>query len=89
MGYNSDYQARLDRYMERQGGRDVATSEVMFLFFDIVEAHDQLQRWVDRHPEDCEVLSTSPLTVRVYPTVFRDPEQKGQRDLWKTRRVRR
>ena len=40
--------ARIDMYMERQGGRDVSSSELLVcgLFMDIVEAHDELSTYL-------------------------------------------
>ena len=86
-----DPAARIDRYMERQGGRDVSSSELLAcgLFMDIVEAHDELRKWAERHHDDCAMLSFSPMTVRVYASIFTDPDQSSQKENWKKRSKRR
>jgi hypothetical protein len=86
-----DPAARTDRYMERQGGRDLSSSELLAcgLFMDIVEAHDELLKWTKRHPNDCAMLSFSPLTVSAYASVFTDPDQNSQKENWKTKSKRK
>ena len=57
--------------------------------YDLSEAERQLAIWMSNHPNDCFVESRNPLTLKIYPTVFEDPEQKAQRTAFIERRKRR
>ena len=53
------------------------------------EAERQLEIWMSNHPDDCMVEDKNPLTIRIYPTFFEDPDQKSQRTSFVERRKRR
>ncbi|WP_110641216.1 hypothetical protein [Thermoplasma sp. Kam2015] len=53
--------------------------------YDLSEAERHLEIWMSNHPDDCLVEGKNPLTIRIYPTFFEDPEQKLQRDAHKKR----
>ncbi len=74
-----DPMARLDRYMELQGGRIVSAADpdIMLLFgYDLPEADKYLLQWTQRHANDCDVLSLNPIHVKVYGTVMPDKENR-------------
>ena len=47
---------------------------------DLSEAERQLEIWMSNHPDDCFVEARNQLTLKIYPTVFEDPDQKSQRE---------
>ena len=48
--------------------------------YDLSEAERQLEIWMSNHPHDCIQEARNPLTLKIYPTFFEDPEQKSQRE---------
>ena len=57
--------------------------------YDLPEAERQLEIWMSNHPDDCMVEDKNPLTIRIYPTFFEDPDQKSQRTSFVERRKSR
>ena len=57
--------------------------------YDLSEAERHLKIWLDRHEKDCSVEGKNPLTLKIFPTFFEDPEQKVQRDRYVDARRRR
>ena len=53
--------------------------------YDLSEAERHLEIWMSNHPDDYLVESKNPLTIKIFPTFFKDPEQKLQRDAHKKR----
>ncbi len=47
--------------------------------YDLSEAERQLDIWLSNHPHDCIQEARNPLTLKIFPTFFEDPEQKAQR----------
>ena len=79
---------RMDRYMERQGGIVVSSTDqdLMILFnYDPAAADESLMSWALRHERDCSVLGMNPARVKIYGTIRRDLEnpvlftKQGQR----------
>ena len=87
--YIPDLQTRLERYMEFQGGTVVKTTDndLMTLFgYDPVLSEDMLTKWAVKHSEDCTVLSTFPLTVKVFG---KDPHDMENRNIHIKRKQKR
>lgn len=57
--------------------------------YDLSEAEKQLDIWMSNHPDDCIQETRNPLTLKIFPTFFEDPEQKAQRTAFIERRKRR
>ena len=51
--------------------------------YDLSEAERQLEIWMSNHPDDCVQEARNPLTIRIYPTFFENPEQKSQKEAYK------
>ena len=84
-----DPMARLDRYMELQGGRIVSAADpdIMLLFgYDLPEADTYLLRWAQKHANDCDVLALNPIHIKVYGTVMPDRENRALFDKRQQRR---
>ncbi len=48
--------------------------------YDLSEAERQLEIWMSNHPDDCVQEARNPLTLKIFPTFFEDPEQKLQKE---------
>ena len=57
--------------------------------YDLSEAERQLEIWMSNHPADCIQEARNPLTLKIFPTFFEDPEQRLQHDAFVERRKRR
>jgi hypothetical protein len=44
---------------------------------------------MSNHPDDFLILSKNPLTLKIFPTFFEDPEQRLQHESFVERRKRR
>ena len=83
-----DLQTRLERYMEFQDGTVVRTTDndLMILFdYDPVLSEDMLTKWTVKHSDSCTILSTFPLTVKVFG---KDPHDIENRSMHMKRRHR-
>ena len=60
------YNNPLDGRMERYSGMAVTPDMVMeYLEYDIVKADEYLRNWAERHADECDILGTNPLRIKV------------------------
>ena len=57
--------------------------------YDLSEAEKQLEMWMSNHSDDCIQEARNPLTLKIFPTFFEDPEQKAQRSAFIEKRKRK
>ena len=82
----------LDNIMEKYSGMEVSSSTFLVLFdYDPVQCEEYLQNWVSRHENDCFVLGTNPLRIKVMlmPHDIRVYNRNILNNKRKARRMRR
>ncbi|MDS0256449.1 hypothetical protein ApAK_01955 [Thermoplasmatales archaeon AK] len=62
---------------------------MMLVDYDLAEAERQLNIWISNHEDDCCIIGKNPLSIKIFPTFFNDPEQRLQHDAFVARRKRR
>ena len=86
------YNNPLDWIMEQHTGELMTPEKVMEYFqYDIKKATRYLRHWADRHSEECDILDTNPLTIKVMlmPHDIRVYNRNVINNKRKARRIRR
>jgi hypothetical protein len=89
---DSQIQSRICTFIRIERPYTLAASDagiMKIVDYDLSEAERQLEIWMSNHPDDFMVLGKNPLSIKIYPTFFEDPEQKAQRDIFIKMRERR
>ncbi len=74
-----EVQTRLDRFLETKGGCQVTLTHPKIMEicgYELGIADESLRLWVPRHVNDCDIVSENPLTVKIYPTIVPDKENR-------------
>ena len=89
---DSQVQSRICTFIRIERPYTLAASDagiMKIVDYDLSEAERQLEIWMSNHPDDFLILSRNPLTLKIFPTFFEDPEQKLQHDAFIQERKRR
>ena len=89
---DSQIQSRICTFIRIERPYTLAASDagiMKIVDYDLSEAERQLEIWMSKHPDDFLILSKNPLTLKIYPTFFEDPEQRLQHESFVERRKRR
>ncbi len=86
-----EIQSQIDTLVRNERPLRIAATDPRILVhveYDISEAEKHLSIWASRHKDDCYVEEKNPLTLRIYPTFFHDPDMRIQRDTYVARKRR-
>ena len=89
---DSQIQSRICTFIRIERPYTLAASDagiMKIVDYDLSEAERQLEIWMSNHPDDFLILSKNPLTLKIFPTFFEDPEQRLQHESFVERRKRR
>ena len=89
---DSQIQSRICTFIRIERPYTLAASDagiMKIVDYDLSEAERHLEIWMSKHPDDFLILSRNPLTLKIFPTFFEDPEQKLQHDAFIQERKRR
>ena len=89
---DSQIQSKICAYIRKEMPYELPANDagvMKIVDYDLSEAERHLEIWMSKHPDDFLILSKNPLTLKIYPTFFEDPEQKLQHESFVERRKRR
>ncbi len=89
--HDSEIQSMIDVLVLKERPYTISADDARIttlLGYDLADAEKQLKIWQERHARDCDIIGLNPLTLKIYPTLFRDPDMKIQRDAYVARKRR-
>ena len=89
---DSAVQSKISRLFQMERPYRITANDpgiMQLVDYDLSEAERQLEIWMSNHTDDCIQEARNPLTLKIFPTFFEDPEQKLQHDAFVERRKMR